>query len=395
MRGSARIARSVAAGFVAATLAFTAQPVSAAVGSAAAPVPWWEAITSPRLFEVVHGVVPVTIAADPLVASVQLDGGEVVELTGPGPWTTSVDVSQRPSGTHAMEVVLRYREGVRAAHFQHQMVVDNDRPVIHVQPRQIDRTLLGSDVYGFTPWVADTSNRVRLDLLINDKIIDTRPYWPYWLYWDTRRVRNGRYKLTLRATDPFGQIGEVNRVVTVDTTPPRVVGLTPRHKAFVPGTFRVKANQVSDRYGVARVELYVDGKLVGRDTTAPYGFPVKRRNASWYRWNAFDRAGNLTTIERHFFLDTQRPSIRDIRAPGHRARVRGKVTVTLEASDGFGLVKRVQLLINGKVVARASKYPYRMTVDTRKQPKTMKVRFRAYDQAGNVRTTKARTWYRG
>ncbi|BEL08434.1 hypothetical protein Q0Z83_066250 [Actinoplanes sichuanensis] len=58
------------------------------------------------------------------------------------------------------------------------------------------------------------------------------------------------------------------------------------------------------------------------------------------------------------------------------------------------MVPRAELLVNGKVVATATKFPYRLTVDTRRQKKTMKVQIRVYDKAGNNRTTPIRTWYR-
>jgi hypothetical protein len=317
----------------------------------------------------------------------------MTELIGTGPWTTTVDVSNRPSGSQAFDVVLTYRSGGQAR-FEKFLVVDNDKPVIHDDEKQLDRTLLNQDVT-YTPTITDTSDLVRLDLLIDGKVVDTsRPAAFYYVSWNVYGRRNGSYRLTLRATDPFGQSSEISRTVVVDTTPPTVVGLTPAHKAHVRGTFSVAASRVSDTYGVSSVELYVDGRLWGRDTRAPYGFTVKTRNASWYQWNALDKAGNMTSIERHIVVDTQAPRISHIKAPGNKARVRGKVTVTLYADDDFGLVRRVELLVNGKVVAKASAFPYRMTVDTGKQKKTMRVQIRAYDQAGNAQTTPTRTWYR-
>jgi hypothetical protein len=69
------------------------------------------------------------------------------------------------------------------------------------------------------------------------------------------------------------------------------------------------------------------------------------------------------------------------------------VTVTASASDKSG-VARVQLLVNGKVVATDTTAAYHFTVNTSTYGKTLKVQLRAYDEAGNVTTTSARTWYR-
>jgi len=270
------------------------------------------------------------------------------------------------------------------------VVVDNDRPVIK---DSTTRLLFNADA-SFAPTVSDTSERVRVDLLIDGEAEASDPYAPYYLPFGVYGRRNGSHRLTLRATDPFGQSSEINRTVVVDTIAPAVTRLTPAHKAFVRGSFTVKATKVSDAYGVARVELYVDGKYKGRDSTAPYSFKVTTKQASWYRWDVLDKAGNYAGIERHIFVDTQAPKIRNLKAPKNKARVHGKVSVTLWPDDDFGVVPRAELLVNGKVVAKATKFPYRLSVDTGKQKKTMKVRIRVYDKAGNSATTKTRIWYR-
>jgi hypothetical protein len=374
----------VVAGIVATVVVSTA-----AAPAQAAQLPWSEAISAPLEYSTVHGVTPVTFAADPDLAAVQLDGGPVVNLDGDGPWTTTVDLSRRPSGLQTFDVRLSYRAGEYGV-FSRTVVVDNDRPVIRDGTKQL---LFNRDA-SFEPTVSDTSDRVRVDLLVDGKVEASDPYAPYYLPFDVYGRRNGSHRLTLRATDPFGQSSEINRTVVVDTTAPTVTGLTPAHKAYVRGTFTVKATKVSDAYGVAQVELYVDGKYKGRDTTAPYSFKVTTKQASWYQWDVLDKAGNYVSIERHIFVDTQAPKIKNLKAPRNKARVHGKVSVTLWPEDDFGLVPRAELLVNGKVVARAKKFPYRLTVDTRKQKKKMKVQIRVYDKAGNVTTTRTRIWYR-
>jgi hypothetical protein len=374
----------VVAGFLATVVVSTA-----AAPAQAARVPWWEAISSPGEYSTVHGVTPVTFAADPDLSAVQLDDGPVVAVDGAGPWTTTVDLSRRPSGPQTFEVRLDYRDGGHAV-VSRSVVVDNDLPVLREGSKQV---LFNEDT-SFEPTISDTSDRVRVDLLVDGKVEESDPYSPYYLNFGVYGRRNGSHRLTLRATDPFGQTSELNRTVVVDTVGASVTGLTPAHKAYVRGTFTVKATKVSDANGVAWAELYVDGKYKGRDTTAPYSFKVTTKQASWYQWNVFDKAGNFVSIERHIFVDTQAPSIRKLKAPKNKARVHGKVSVTLQPDDDFGVVPRAELLINGKVVAKAKKFPYRLTVDTRKQKKTMKVQIRAYDKAGNTTTTKTRIWYR-
>jgi hypothetical protein len=54
----------------------------------------------------------------------------------------------------------------------------------------------------------------------------------------------------------------------------------------------------------------------------------------------------------------------------------------------------MELIVNGKVTQRYAGTLRQFSVDTAKYGKTMTVRVRAYDRAGNVSYTPARTWSR-
>ena len=194
---------------------------TAAVPAQAAQVPWWEAISAPREYTTVHGVTEVTFAADPDLAAVQLDSGPVVDLDGDGPWTTTVDLSRRQSGLQSFDVTLSYRDGGHAV-VSRAIIVDNDRPVIQDGTKQL---LFNADA-SFEPMVSDTSDRVRVDLLVDGKVEASDPYTPYYLPFIVYGRRNGSHRLTLRATDPFGQSSEINRTVVVDTIAPTVIPQT-------------------------------------------------------------------------------------------------------------------------------------------------------------------------
>jgi subtilisin family serine protease len=81
-----------------------------------------------------------------------------------------------------------------------------------------------------------------------------------------------------------------------DTTPPTTSITSPTNGATVSGTTTVSAN-ASDAVGVTRVELYVDGGLVGSDSTAPYQIAWNTTTASngshGLQTRAFDAAGNV------------------------------------------------------------------------------------------------------
>jgi peptidoglycan/xylan/chitin deacetylase (PgdA/CDA1 family) len=81
-----------------------------------------------------------------------------------------------------------------------------------------------------------------------------------------------------RAWDTTGNVEATNpqliRVETTpppgDTTPPTVTLMSPTNGATVTGNVKITASASDSGSGVARVEFYVDGQLVGTSTAAPY-----------------------------------------------------------------------------------------------------------------------------
>jgi subtilisin family serine protease len=83
-----------------------------------------------------------------------------------------------------------------------------------------------------------------------------------------------------------------------DTTPPTTSITSPANGATVSGTVNVTAN-ANDNVGVTRVELLVDGSLVGSDASSPYSIPWNTTTVGngnhTLTTRAFDAAGNSGT----------------------------------------------------------------------------------------------------
>lgn len=83
-----------------------------------------------------------------------------------------------------------------------------------------------------------------------------------------------------------------------DPTPPQVSVTSPAEGSTLSGAITVTVD-ASDNVGVARVELLVDGQLVGTDSAAPYAFALDTRALSngghTLAARAFDAAGNQAT----------------------------------------------------------------------------------------------------
>ncbi|MBB3099693.1 hypothetical protein FHR83_007402 [Actinoplanes campanulatus] len=196
--------------------------------------------------------------------------------------------------------------------------------------------------------------------------------------------------------DAADNVTRESRPVTVDDEGPAITGLTPAANTRVRGTFTSTLQGVQDVIGVARAELWANGRYVGSDNVAPYSMAVNSGAANGsvvLTWRLTDRFGNTRTYTRTVVADNAGPALVISRAPKNKAKIKGATKVYMKASDASG-ISRVELIVNGKVVARDYTAGYLLGFNASKQKKTMKVQVRAYDKLGNVKYTSTRTWYR-
>jgi hypothetical protein len=215
--------------------------------------------------------------------------------------------------------------------------------------------------------------------------------------WKGKVALGWRGDFRLRLTDLAGNSSYLDGFVRVDNDPPTGGAITPASGKRLRGTFTSTLSNVIDLSGVAKTELWANGKYVGVDKTEPYALAVKTGTYNGkltLLWKATDRWGQTLTLpQRSVTVDNTGPTVSITKAPKHKAKVKGTVKVAVKASDAAG-VARVELLVNGKVVAKDTTPGYVLSVNTRKQKKTMKVQIRAYDRVGNVKYTTTRTWNR-
>lgn len=203
--------------------------------------------------------------------------------------------------------------------------------------------------------------------------------------------KDGTRTLTWHVQDTVGNITVVERTVTVDNTGPVVAWAGPANGVLVRGARIPSSVKATDPSGVLKAQL----SGASTDTSAPYAATVAagkdgKRTLTWTVW---DRLGNNSVVRRTVTVDNTKAKVAFAKAPKSKAKVTGTVTVTASANDTNG-VARVQLLVNGRVVATDTSAAYNFSVNTKKYGKTIKIQLRAYDRAGNVTTTSTRTWHR-
>ncbi|MEU8240642.1 Ig-like domain-containing protein [Actinoplanes missouriensis] len=203
-------------------------------------------------------------------------------------------------------------------------------------------------------------------------------------------TRSRTAQVTVKARDRFGNSSSVTEKVLVDATKPTVLSVVPANGKLVRGskiTTTVRATDVSG------VWADIDGRY--DENPAPFTATISagRDGKRTLTWVVQDGVQNVTRVSRTVIVDNTKASLTVTRAPKNKAKVKGTVKITAAASDRNGVAK-VQLLVNGKVVATDAKAAYTFSLNTKKYGKKIKVQLRAYDRAGNVTKTSTRTWYR-
>lgn len=116
--------------------------------------------------------------------------------------------------------------------------------------------------------------------------------------WTVTPAVQGPVTVEWTVTDRRGNRRIARRSVVNDTVKPTLkVTKAPKDKAKLTGSVTLTAT-AADRNGVARVQLLVNGKVVGTDTKAAYRFtlnPKKYGKKFTVQLRAYDRAGNVTT----------------------------------------------------------------------------------------------------
>ncbi len=226
-----------------------------------------------------------------------LQNGKVVRSVGLGNKTSgraslALDPATK-NGRRTFTIRVTDRFGNITAH-DYPEIVDNDPPTGVFRP---SGTLLRGTVEVWPYELRDNTFVVSMSsYLDNRKGGGTTNLHSFKVPVNTRVVKDGKHTLTVELTDLAGNVGVTKRTVTVDNTLPTVsYGSAPKNKAKLTKKVTLKA-RAGDKYGVAKVQLLVNGKVAGTDTKAGYQFtldPKKYGKSFTVQLRAYDKAGNV------------------------------------------------------------------------------------------------------
>ncbi|BCJ43421.1 hypothetical protein GCM10010168_42690 [Actinoplanes ianthinogenes] len=322
-------------------------------------------------------------------------GGQVIDTATAAPWPVTWDTSAFPEGVVKLTATTTDDLG-NTTQNSAWLWVDRTGPATTVRFPQV-----AGYVSVHQPLAVEASDPATVDraeLYLNGVLADTATLNGAGVA-DldlAAGTANGPATLTVKTYDHLGNVTEQTRSVVVDNDKPVAAGAP--GSSYLRGTFGAGVSNFRDATGAAYLAVYFDDfRGTGFTERSPWYVHVNSRAVADGRhtlaWDVKDKAGNLTQLRRSVYVDNTAPAVRFGTAPKNRAKLTRKVTVKAIAADRFGIA-RVQLLVNGKVVATDSKAAFSFTLNPKKFGKKFTVQLRAYDRAGNVKYSTKRTYRR-
>jgi hypothetical protein len=163
----------------------------------------------------------------------------------------------------------------------------------------------------------------------------------------------------------YGTAAGVVSYSTVDNILPIVSISSPASGIKVHGSVPVSVS-ASDNVGVAKVDLYIDGKYISTTSTAPYTFNVDTTTLTYgthtLAVEAFDPAGNQTMSSGIYIIVDNPPKV-SITNPSN-TNINGIINILINATDD-NQVSYVDLYIENVKQTRITSPPYSYIWDTR------------------------------
>ena len=212
---------------------------------------------------------------------------------------------------------------------------------------------------------------VQVSFLVDGAVIGSVTTAPYEFTWDSTTVSDGDHTLSVEARDAAGNVGTsapqtITTINGIDTIPPEVA--LNALASPLSGTVTVAA-VATDDVGVVQVEFFVDGTLIGSDTTNV--FDVQWDTSGVANGDheltalARDAAGNETgsaPLTVTVVNDSQAPTV-SVTSPGDGDNVAGQILITASASDDVGVIE-VDFLVNNVSIGSDTTSPFEITWDT-------------------------------
>ena len=331
-------------------------------------------ITSPSDGETISGVVTVAASASDNVAVSKVDffvAGNYKGTDTTSPYTYSLDTTTYTDGvSYSITAKATDSSGNYATTYimvtisNSPTATDTTPPVVTPPPNQVaEATSASGAVVNYPAATATDDVDGTLTATCTPASGSTFPL--------------GTTTVNCSATDSSGNTGTASFTVTVrDTTAPTASITSPSDGSSASGTISVTVS-ASDKVGVSKVDLYIDGNLFRTDTTSPYSFSLDTTTLGngdhQLQAKVTDPSGNsgtsmavTVTVQNTIATNDTTAPVVTITSPSDGTILKGaSVTITVSATDNVAMSK-VRIFIDGQLVAdltsSTSSYSYNWNI---------------------------------
>lgn len=199
------------------------------------------------------------------------------------------------------------------------------------------------------------------------------------------------YKVNDGKTDSQPATVSIAVLARPDVTPPAVAVIAPAAGGTVSDTVTITIAAADDT-GIAKVELYLNGRFAGTAASAPVGFAWNTREEAdgpaTIQAKAYDLSGNASLSEaisvsvRNYVPDTAEPSV-SILSPIKLSTVSGATVIQISATDNVA-VTMIKCFVNGALIGATSSAAADFPWDTTQYANgSYTIMAQAVDAAGN------------
>lgn len=279
-------------------------------------------ITSPTNNQKISGTVDITTSANDNegIKNVQfLIDGSVVNTDSQSPYTYSLDTTKLSEGEHSLVARVTDTSDNFTVSTPIKINVANQKPDLVITsvswspltPKVGDEVTYKATIKNDSATPVLNTNSMRVEFKVDGQLVSftendisklsagqsvifTASSGPQNKATWTATTGSHTVVATVDTTNVIEEISDNNNelsltkeVASLDTTPPSVSITSPSNEATVKDTIEILAT-ATDEGGsqVSRVEFYIQNRLVGTDTTAPYS----------YSWNTKENADNFYEI---------------------------------------------------------------------------------------------------
>ncbi len=293
-------------------------------------------------------------------------------------WQTAGTFSFTPTwnlsaGVHSVKIAIKNRWGVQSTYawtftYAPPPPPDSTPPTVAITSPAAGASVTG--VVNAVATAADSESGVAaVGFAVDGTAVGTATAAPYSASFDADQLSVGPHSLTATAVDKAGNAASTSVQFTVpDDSPPDVLITSPADGSVVTGVVPLTASAADTRSGVRSVQFAVDGAPLPGVTAPPYTSLWDASAAvvgtHTITATATDNSGNSSVATISVVVPDTKPPVVRITSPADGSWAGMSTMIAADAADADSGIARVEIYVDGALIAAPSAAPYGATWDS-------------------------------